>query len=346
MQVFFESYLRSVLQVIVSDDEQACCAIWRQHLHRDFVSVNQWGFTGQIGEEAVLCEWRLAWLHGHYGSPWMSELSLRNDGFGAHCDATMVRCYRGRGCDVSRDVLRLHVMALADEHGRWWVVRHCYQNSLPKEVYGVCSRSQIGQDLWVLYRFAGIAKGFYLEIGANHPETLSNTYLLEKALHWDGVCVEPFPQGDWSTRKAELVQVAVGPDGGKLKFVAPGHVLGGLVDHVDLPRVQRDVPKEQQAVVEVETRTLQTILQKGQHEGNSVPQVIHYCSLDTEGSEFDILKGFPFDKCKLLSLTVEHNFREPTRSQIRQLLEGQGFALDVTVEHDDFFLLNDYRKYL
>merc|ERR1712083_372342 len=191
--------------------------------------------------------------------------------------------------------------------------------------------------------------GFFLEVGANHSEELSNTFLLEKAAGWSGVCVEPFPRGDWSSRAVELVRCAVGPDGKHLRFIAPGHVLGGLIDQIDLPRVRRDVPPEQQTIVDVETRTLATILRsavatQARGGGAPAPRVIHYMSLDTEGSEFDILMTFPWDEWKLLSITVEHNFKEPTRSRIRQLLESKGLHLDVSVEHDDFYLMTGFEQ--
>lgn len=165
-------------------------------------------------------------------------------------------------------------------------------------------------------------------------------------MRWTGICVEPFPVGDWSTLSAQLVRAAVGPDGGRLKFVAPGSVLGGLVNQIDLPRVLRDVPVENQQVVEVDTCTVASILRQAWAQREQVPRVIHYLSLDTEGSEYDILCAFPWDQWTLLSITVEHNFREPARTQIRQLLESRGFVLDVCVEHDDFFLLSGYERFL
>lgn len=211
----------------------------------------------------------------------------------------------------------------------------------------VASRSQIGQDLWVLQHFGGLARpGFFLEVGANHSEELSNTLLLEKAAGWSGLCVEPFPRGDWSTRGSELVRCAVGPDGKRLRFIAPGHVLGGLLDQVDLPRVTRDVPPDQRPIVEVETRTLGAILRGSDAARRQSPRVVHYMSLDTEGSEFDILMSFPWDEWKMLSITVEHNFQEPQRTRIRQLLESKGMYLDVSVEHDDFYLLTGFEQYL
>lgn len=160
--------------------------------------------------------------------------------------------------------------------------------------------------------------------------------------------------GDWSTRSAQLVKKAVGPDGATLSFIAPGHVLGGLVDSVDISRVHRQVPEAERPVVEVATQTLSSILRgalAGEDGRDNLGQdgkrrVIHYLSLDTEGSEYDILAGFPFNDYALLSITVEHNLIEPARTRIREFLEEHGFVRDACVEHDDFYLLADYANYL
>eukprot|EP00411_Alexandrium_monilatum_P020950 CAMPEP_0175215502 /NCGR_PEP_ID=MMETSP0093-20121207/17248_1 /TAXON_ID=311494 /ORGANISM="Alexandrium monilatum, Strain CCMP3105" /LENGTH=418 /DNA_ID=CAMNT_0016508873 /DNA_START=205 /DNA_END=1461 /DNA_ORIENTATION=+ len=346
-EVFFEAYLQVLLQLVTSADFDAWRAAWQPLLSPDFVCILPSGLVVP-GDDVVLSEWRMALHWGHYNALWLSELALHRIGTGgADCRATLVRRYttRRKG-DLARDMLRLQVIALPGQDGRLRVSRHCYQVAPPKEVCGVQSHSQIAQDLWVLHHFRSVPRGFFLEVGANHAEELSNSYLLEKGAGWAGICLEPFPSGDWSLRRAELIRVAVGPDGGKLKFVAPGHILGGLVEQVDLTRVARDVPPEQQGVVEVQTSTLATILSSAQPGGSPVPRVIHYLSLDTEGSEYDILCGFPFNMYTVLSATVEHNWREPARTRIRQLLESHGFFLDASVEHDDFFLLTGYEQYL
>ena len=46
-----------------------------------------------------------------------------------------------------------------------------------------------------------------------------------------------------------------------------------------------------------------------------------YLSLDTEGSELDILKAFPYQDFRFNCITVEHNFQERERAQILRLLE-------------------------
>lgn len=39
-----------------------------------------------------------------------------------------------------------------------------------------------------------------------------------------------------------------------------------------------------------------------------MPKIIDYLSIDTEGSEFDILSNFNFKEFKFRIITCEHNF--------------------------------------
>lgn len=50
--------------------------------------------------------------------------------------------------------------------------------------------SQAYQDLFVLTMLGGKKNGRYLEIGANHPTELNNTWLLESEFNWQGISVE------------------------------------------------------------------------------------------------------------------------------------------------------------
>mmetsp|Transcript_37179 Transcript_37179/g.104908 ORF Transcript_37179/g.104908 Transcript_37179/m.104908 type:complete len:394 (+) Transcript_37179:65-1246(+) len=347
-QPFFESYLRSLVGMVIGHDCQESHAAWTAHLHPAFIAVSPSGAVGDRQQESVLGEWRMSLAGGCYTAPSVSKWFVQeHSATCVDCIAVLQKTYATRNGSLSRDIVHLRATAShCMEDGCMRVMSHFYMPAPPALFHGIASRSQIGQDLWVLDHFPGVSKGFFLEVGANHCEELSNTFLLERAAGWTGICIEPFPQGDWSTRSAKLVRGAIGPDAGKLKFIAPGHVLGGFVDSVNLPRVQQQVPKVLQQVVEVETRTLLSVLSSPQFNGGEFPKVIHYLSLDTEGSEYSILCQFPFSSCKLLSVTVEHNFIEPTRTKIRELLQSHGFVVDVSVEHDDFYILEDYRKYI
>jgi hypothetical protein len=50
--------------------------------------------------------------------------------------------------------------------------------------------SQAAQDLFVEAITKGKMNGYFLEIGSNHPDVNSNTYLLEKKYNWKGLMVE------------------------------------------------------------------------------------------------------------------------------------------------------------
>jgi hypothetical protein len=60
-------------------------------------------------------------------------------------------------------------------------------------------------------------------------------------------------------------------------------------------------------------------------------------NLDIEGGEYGVLSTFPFDKYSFGFLTVEHNFEEPKRTNIRKLLESKGYKHVREVKWDDWY---------
>ena len=53
------------------------------------------------------------------------------------------------------------------------------------------SKSQLGQDIFVVANSDNKKENFFIEFGATDGVTISNTYLLEKELNWKGILVEP-----------------------------------------------------------------------------------------------------------------------------------------------------------
>ena len=51
--------------------------------------------------------------------------------------------------------------------------------------------SQSMQDIFVMSMLNGKRNGVYVEIGADQPRVISNTYLLEKDFDWSGISFEP-----------------------------------------------------------------------------------------------------------------------------------------------------------
>ena len=54
------------------------------------------------------------------------------------------------------------------------------------------------------------------------------------------------------------------------------------------------------------------------------PKQIDYLSMDTEGSELDILSTFPFDEFTFRFISIEHNHSE-NRERIRNLMHSKGY---------------------
>ena len=74
---------------------------------------------------------------------------------------------------------------------------------------------------------------------------------------------------------------------------------------------------------------------------NYVPnKKIDYLSIDTEGSEYDILKAFNFQTFKVEVISIEHNF-SINRKKIFKLLTSNGYkrVLEKTSLWDDYYVL-------
>ena len=188
--------------------------------------------------------------------------------------------------------------------------------------------SQIGQDRWVTGRvFPGVRNGYFLDVGSGDGFVNSNTWALEQR-GWKGICVDPFPT-NMTGRTCQMFRDAVDAEGGKkVQFAMAGDV-GGITEHLDR---WKDLTKGAKTV-ELTTTTLRDILQRAH-----APSFIHFMSLDIEGAELEALKGFPFDQYRLGSLAIEHNFEEPKRTQIEQLLKTKGYSKARTWLQDDFYL--------
>eukprot|EP00668_Euglena_longa_P014468 GGOE01018458.1.p1 GENE.GGOE01018458.1~~GGOE01018458.1.p1 ORF type:complete len:415 (+),score=76.59 GGOE01018458.1:34-1278(+) len=93
--------------------------------------------------------------------------------------------------------------------------------------------SQYSQD-WFLFvnYFHHLEKGFYLDIGANEPKSLSNTWFLDVCLGWDGICVEADPglgQLLRQQRSCKVVSTCVDSSNRTLALQAAGIAVGHMV---------------------------------------------------------------------------------------------------------------------
>lgn len=212
------------------------------------------------------------------------------------------------------------------------------------------SYSQLGQDLWVAYLMAEHARdrsprreGFFVEFGGFDGKTYSNTYFLEKEVRWKGLLAEPIPHQFESCKRNRtciLDNRCVWKSSGEiLTFnVVEGANELGTIAMFESKDVHGHLRTTHKSEISVKTVSLADLLV----EHNS-PEIVDYISVDTEGSELEILAPFPFNSFQIKSLSVEHNFT-PQRAGIQSLLERNGFfRLARSVDYfDDVYLHSDW----
>jgi FkbM family methyltransferase len=198
------------------------------------------------------------------------------------------------------------------------------------------SKSQLGQDLNVLKFYNNKREGFFVEIGASDGINLSNTHLLEKSYDWKGICVEPIPN-DFLKLKTNRSNsyccdnAVYNVSGLVLTFDVSNsqHLLSGISKHIDR---HKDAVDKDKTTINVNTISLVDLLDK-----YNSPKFIEYLSLDTEGSEYEILKTFNFNKYTFGLIDVEHNLIQPRRNDIKKLLTENGYVYVGENKWDDCY---------
>lgn len=186
---------------------------------------------------------------------------------------------------------------------------------------GYASESLDFQDLVFCHLFADILEqpGYFVEIGVGDGQTLSNTWVLEKAFGWNGLLVEANPRYSESIREkrsASLDSRAALDRHDTLSFVDDG-LLGGLADYRTYES-QRMHP--QGTRIEVECAPVEEIFA-----AHGAPDVIDFLSMDTEGSEREILRAMDFGKRRYRCMSIEHNHDPERKAAYREILEPHGY---------------------
>jgi len=199
------------------------------------------------------------------------------------------------------------------------------------------THSQIEQERWVLGMCQGRRAGRFAEIGAFDGLLHSNTYRLEVDFGWSGVLVEPNPQLFASlarNRSAHCLQRAVHREDGLTLSFIPSQEIGTLAEYAESDgyAAHRRQAIRDNGLIEVETITFAAMAEADDrgHHG------FDYVSLDTEGSELDILSTIDFTRHQIALFTIEHNFVEPRREAMRQLLAAAGYQR-LNVGFDDWY---------
>jgi len=176
-------------------------------------------------------------------------------------------------------------------------------------------KSQLYQDMFASFIVGDKFDKTFFEFGATNGIDLSNSYTLERYLNWKGVLSEPSPQWHDVLKKnrpyANIISECIWSESNKELnfFVSDVGTLSSLEnfkesDKVSMPGNTQARLKNGKNII-VKTISLNDAIEK-QFNSKSPS----YISIDTEGSEYEILKNFNFKKYRPLVFTIEHNFTE------------------------------------
>jgi len=196
--------------------------------------------------------------------------------------------------------------------------------------------SQKEQDKWVIEEvFHGKRGGYFLDLAASDGIFLNNTFVLETQFGWNGVCIEPNPfffQRLNMNRRCIRINKCIDEKPGEVEFVLFSE-LGGIIDNdtdnnLAIRGKQIADARSKGGVIRLATVPLASVLDEV-----GAPSTIDFFSFDVEGAETRILRSFPFERYRFLSLTVER----PT-PELNKILFGHGYLFVKNLKFDSFYV--------
>lgn len=251
-------------------------------------------------------------------------------------------CFKPRIYLLQSDYNGIDNIHMIDLDKIWMNCYYIFNNNnlyeIERFVYKYFNKSQFDQDKHVIEFYNKKEKGFFVEIGAFNGVESSNSFILEKVYHWYGLCIEcnPIYYKELSKNRNCIVNNSAiyNEDDRIMDFYSSGGY-AGLVETNQHPHIVSD------PIIKVKTKKLTTILDE-----IKAPSFIEYLSLDTEGSEYEILKAHDFNKYIFGYISVEHNHIEKNRKLIRELLESKGYLFVRENGNIQWGIIDDEYKYI
>jgi len=174
-------------------------------------------------------------------------------------------------------------------------------------------KSQLYQDVFADFLINNNYSKTFLEFGATDGVDLSNTHFLENYSKWKGILGEPDPQWHDQLKKnrpnTRIITKCIWTKTDEtLDFLSSEN---GVLSTINSFRFSdKDSMSENSELrnkkfrnFKIKSISLNDLIKE---EFNDTPP--SYISIDTEGSEYEILKNFNFKKYQSIFFTVEHNY--------------------------------------
>jgi FkbM family methyltransferase len=173
----------------------------------------------------------------------------------------------------------------------------------------------------IILQYFGNRKGFFLDIGANDGQTLSNTYALQLQ-EWKGVLIEPSEEAFNRIKASNGVQkfnVAIGTEDGHCTFHEMGNHLNA--GDVSLLSTIKKTELKRWPGVEFKERmtevwTYKTLLK------HSPLKFFDFISIDAEGVDYEILEQIDLKYTDMVC--IEHNSNADLFQLIKEYCNNAG----------------------
>ncbi|TVZ25584.1 FkbM family methyltransferase [Gillisia sp. Hel_I_86] len=209
-----------------------------------------------------------------------------------------------------------------------------YQEPIKNQVreldsFSTLSYSQEGEDLILKRIFEGQKTGFYIDVGAHHPQRFSNTYLFYK-MGWRGINIDAMPGSMVKFKELRPgdinVEIAVSDKEEILTFHIFNEPALNTFDTLNADRYQLDTNYKVIAKKELKVFPLVDVLDKY----NSEEKQIDFMNIDVEGLDLHVLKSNNWIKYKPLIILIEllemKSIDEIQKSEIYIFLISKGYV--------------------
>tara|TARA_B100000242_G_scaffold27074_1_gene16461 strand:- start:458 stop:1087 length:630 start_codon:yes stop_codon:yes gene_type:complete len=207
-------------------------------------------------------------------------------------------------------------------------------------------------DLLLEHIFKNQSHGFYIDVGCQHPVMNNNTYLLYKK-GWNGINIDLDKKNiDLFNfyRKRDLnLNFAISSQEGERDLFF-------YHDKSAINTVEKSVANYQRAQVKeikkVKTKTLNSIIENSKFNNLT----IDFVSIDVEGHELDVIKGFDLKKYKPKVVIIEFldlslkkleiknlNIKNFLKSEIYRYMVDKNYTLVNLIHSDLVFVNNSFR---
>ena len=187
------------------------------------------------------------------------------------------------------------------------------------------SFAKSGEDIQIAHLLNNVQRGFYVDVGAHHPISGSNTYFFYLR-GWSGICIEPNPEMEKLHRRYRskdiFLNFGVAEAAGTMTYYRFNHSNLNTFseDIINTSGIKHDVIGK----TEVSMRSLAELLGKYCESQRS----IDFMSIDVEGFELSVIRSNDWSlyRPKYVMMETHKSLKEDMSSNLVMLMEANNYT--------------------